>query len=219
VHRSRATAVGIALNTCLVGAGQAFAQEYFMKVPVAGLKGVVTTSFTSHRFTNCGKTGRFGPTSAQCQSAYAGSEVLKPEYSFSVNSNGYQHWTAPADGIYRINAAGAKGGNGYSQHSGGSGIQIQGDFALSAGEQLILVVGQIGGSGVGSHRGGGGGGGGGAGDGSGGAGGYSGGAAGSGGGSPDGPGGGGGSLVNGSSSSVSVGNTGNGSIKIVLVTE
>lgn len=158
-HRIRTMAAGIALGTCLVGAGQAVAQEYFMKVPVAGLQQTVWNTFISHRFTNCGQTGMYGPSLSQCQSVYNGSEILKPKYSFSVNDDGYQYWMVPADGTYQINAAGAKGGDEYGPFKGGTGIQIQGNFELNQGDQLILVVGQKGEDGPATATGGGGGGG------------------------------------------------------------
>jgi hypothetical protein len=158
-NRIRTIVAGIAVSACLMGAGQAIAQEYLMKVQVSGLKPAVTTSFTSHRFTNCGKTGRFGPTLDQCQSAYAGSKILNTEsHTFSVNS-GYQYWTIPADGVYRISAAGAHGGGGLDgSPSGGKGIHLQGEFSLSKGDQLIMVIGQAGQHGPNQYSGGGGGG-------------------------------------------------------------
>lgn len=46
-----------------------------------------TTNFVSHTFTNCGQTGRFGPSQSSCVSEYNGSEILDPQLSFSVSSS------------------------------------------------------------------------------------------------------------------------------------
>ena len=59
---------------------------------------VVTTQlydFTSHTFTPCGKTGRYGPTSAECLSAYSSTSWASNGSFFSVPVDGYQLWTVP----------------------------------------------------------------------------------------------------------------------------
>jgi hypothetical protein len=157
-NHTRTVVAGILLGVGLMSAGQVVAEQYVMKVQVSGLKEALTSSFASHRFTNCGQTGRYGPDFSQCQSAYSGSEIFKPEYAFSVNS-GYQRWTVPENGTYKISAAGARGGSGNSGYYAGKGIHIQGNFSLSKGDQLIMVVGQMGESVNLSNHGGGGGGG------------------------------------------------------------
>ena len=89
-------------------------------------------------FSNCGQTGRTGPSQAQCNSTY-GSGVV-------TVSNGVQLWTVPATGNYSIQAAGAEGGDkgDYLNQSGKGGI-VSGSVSLTAGTVLAIVVGQRGG--------------------------------------------------------------------------
>ena len=100
--------------------------------------------FTTHTFTNCGVTGREGPTLANCNSTYSDSWTDNTSY-FNVPSDaGIQYWTVPEDGTYTIEAWGARGGrgttNGYVY--GGSGARIRGDFDLSQGDVIRILVGQ-----------------------------------------------------------------------------
>lgn len=101
------------------------------------------TDFVSHTFTNCGMTGRYGPSLSSCQGSYNGSEVLEPDYNFNV-SNGIQYWTVPVTANYEITVAGARGGNGYL-HSGGYGARMKGVFELEEGLRLKIMIGQMGG--------------------------------------------------------------------------
>lgn len=94
----------------------------------------------SQTFTSCGQNGRTGPTQNQCNSSY-GSGVV------SVNG-GIQTWTVPA-GVcsLTVEAWGAQGGNvagGGGFHYGGLGARMRGDFAVTPGEQIQIVVGQQG---------------------------------------------------------------------------
>ena len=50
----------------------------------------------------------------------------------------------PEDGTYRVEVWGAQGGVNHSGREGGLGARMRGDFTLSAGERLHLVVGQKG---------------------------------------------------------------------------
>jgi len=101
------------------------------------------TDFVSHTFTNCGKTGRFGPSQSQCISSYNGDEILSPEYSFSV-TDGIQSWTVPANGNYRIEAWGASGGLSRNSTQVGKGAKMSGYFNLNSGDKLLILVGQKG---------------------------------------------------------------------------
>lgn len=105
--------------------------------------------FTSATFTPGGNTGRFGPSLTQARSGLSGPEVndWKNDTAFFNTSNGVQLWTVPADGNYRIKAAGAEGG----QLGGGTGAGLQGRgalvesvFSLTVGEKIQIVVGQEG---------------------------------------------------------------------------
>lgn len=113
----------------------------------------------THTFTNCGATGRFGPSQTQCNNIY-GSGVV------TVN-NGIQEWVVPASGTYRITVAGAEGGRGktnststYTSGVPGKGAVMVGDFVLTQGTVLKLVVGQKGSESIATPQKGGGGGGG-----------------------------------------------------------
>ncbi len=99
-------------------------------------------SFTSHTFTNCGRTGINGPSLSQCRSAYSTSWDEDPAY-FNMTMTGIQRWTVPADGTYRITCAGAMGGRG-TYGEGGTGAEIRADFTLTRGEILNILVGQEG---------------------------------------------------------------------------
>ena len=91
-------------------------------------------------FTNAGATGRFGPTQAQCNAAYGAGVV-------TVNTQGIQEWTVPVTGKYSLQAVGASGGYGsvYGVNLGGLGANMKGEYSLTAGQVLKIVVGQTGG--------------------------------------------------------------------------
>ena len=80
---------------------------------------------------------RTGPTSIG--SAYAGT----PLDGTVTLSAGQQLWTVPYSGIYRIKAYGAQGGSN-STCRGGGGAVIQGDFSLTEGEVIKILVGSSG---------------------------------------------------------------------------
>ena len=105
-------------------------------------------------FTTCGQVGHQGPSQTQCDSAYVGTDL---EGSVTV-VNGVQQWVVPNSGVYIIEVMGAQGG---AKHStvGGSGAYVSGEFTLTAGDVLDIVVGQRGTDVTGSVHGGGGGGG------------------------------------------------------------
>jgi len=102
--------------------------------------------FSGHTFTNAGATGRTGPTLAQLRSAYD----VPWEGTLSVTGSygGIQEWTVPGTGSYRIEAYGAKSEwgdrSGSSSYRGGYGARMRGDFTLTAGEIIQILVGQNG---------------------------------------------------------------------------
>ena len=102
--------------------------------------------FTSHTFTNCGATGREGPTLANCKSSYDVSWEDDTDY-FNVPSDaGIQYWTVPQTATYTIEVWGAKGtdsGTGGSG-DGGRGVKMKGDFSLTNGQIIKIIVGQVG---------------------------------------------------------------------------
>uniref|UniRef100_A0A1I8GD19 receptor protein-tyrosine kinase n=1 Tax=Macrostomum lignano TaxID=282301 RepID=A0A1I8GD19_9PLAT len=80
--------------------------------------------------------------------------------SSSGRNGSIETFTAPASGCYLIEAAGARGGNNtLTNTTGGQGAQVSARVNLTAGTQLSIVVGQMGGSTSLSSEGGGGGGG------------------------------------------------------------
>lgn len=104
---------------------------------------------TSVTFTPGGATLQNGPSLAQMIAGMSSNQSL----SWNTNTNyfnsgtfaGYQLWTVPTTGTYRIAASGAGGGycSGYSVY-GGDGAYMQGDFNLTQGQYLTILVGQQG---------------------------------------------------------------------------
>ena len=103
--------------------------------------------FTSHTFTNCGKTGRNGPTLTDCMTAYGGSEPWNNTNFFNVTGvsgvNGIQVWTVPYTGIYKIIAKGAAGGHENTTNIG-KGANIEARFPLIKGDKYMILIGQQG---------------------------------------------------------------------------
>ncbi|KAL0242889.1 hypothetical protein GEMRC1_005452 [Eukaryota sp. GEM-RC1] len=95
-------------------------------------------------FTNAGKTGRSGPCLEDCIGAY-NHEYFKNIQNFNV-IDGIQHWTVPLTGMYRIECAGARGGNnGYNTSTKpGKGAVMIGEFELKSGQIIKILVGQVG---------------------------------------------------------------------------
>lgn len=129
--------------------------KLFLVCIAISVSGLTYSQFT-YTFTNAGITGRFGPSQAQVNSAYATTNL---NGSVNVATQGIQSWTVPITGPYRIEASGAKGGNHNNGTFGGYGAKIQGDFILTAGTVLNIIVGQQGQTGTGNISAGGGGGG------------------------------------------------------------
>lgn len=94
---------------------------------------IINCSPFTLNFTNCGQTGKNGPSQMQCNSTYGPGVVTV--------SGGIQQWVVPTTGTYRILAAGAQGGNEVS-NAGGLGALMQGDFQLNQGDVLHILVGQ-----------------------------------------------------------------------------
>jgi len=97
----------------------------------------------TYSFTTAGATGRYGPTQTQLNTAYISTNLN----GIVTTTNGVQNWTIPVNGIYKIEAYGAKGGNG-SAPIGGSGAKMVGEFSLTVGQVLKILVGQVGSNGL-----------------------------------------------------------------------
>jgi Glycine rich protein len=105
--------------------------------------GICDPSFTvksTFEFGVCGGAGMDGPMQGDCDTAYT-STTLAGDVTVTA---GYQRWTVPATGIYRITARGAKGGDANASEFGGNGAMISGLFSLTKNDELVMVVGQQG---------------------------------------------------------------------------
>lgn len=89
---------------------------------------------------------RYGPTQSQVRSWLSGSSNGGGSHSWANTyvdcpTQGYQRWTIPATGEYKIIAK--SGGGGRTENSQDiPGVKVTANFDLVAGEQLILVAGQ-----------------------------------------------------------------------------
>ena len=107
-----------------------------------------TSNAQTYTFETCGATGRFGPTQGQVNATYTGANTLTG--AVTINTQGIQEWTVPFNGIYRITVIGAAGGGstntgyGGGPDVGGRGARMVGDFTLTAGTVLKVLVGQMG---------------------------------------------------------------------------
>lgn len=102
--------------------------------------------FTTQTFTSAGISGRLPPTLAQVKTAYGNTGWVTDTAFFNMITAGYQLWTVPATANYKIECWGARGSNGGTTYAGGYGAMMSGDFALTSGDKLKLVVGQTGGA-------------------------------------------------------------------------
>jgi hypothetical protein len=106
----------------------------------------------TYTFTTCGSTGQTGPSQTQVTSGYTNT-TLQGQVT---TTGGIQYWTVPANASnIRIEVFGAQGGTSGS-NAGGLGARMRGDFTVTPGSVLKIVVGQQGVAG--SNQGGGGGG-------------------------------------------------------------
>jgi hypothetical protein len=105
----------------------------------------------SYTFTTCGATGQNGPSQTQVTNSYQSTNLS----GLVTATNGIQYWTVP-NGVsnIRIETYGAKGGN--VSASGGAGARMRGDFTVTPGSTLKILVGQQGGNGSNQAGGGGG---------------------------------------------------------------
>ena len=118
-----------------------------------------TSNYALWTFSVAGASGANGPTQVAVTSAYSGTSLAN---EVTINTQGIQEWTVPNSGIYQIQVSGAQGGNYSTTYAcdGGYGATMTGDFTLTAGDKLKILIGQQGVSIYGSSYGGAGGGGG-----------------------------------------------------------
>ncbi len=102
--------------------------------------------YNLYNFTNCGATGRLGPTLEQCNKSYM-STTLKDNITMDKDRQGIQIWKVPITGRYLITVAGAgiiisESDKYYDDYSGGA--VISSEFKLIKDDILKILVGQKG---------------------------------------------------------------------------
>lgn len=104
--------------------------------------------FESFTFTNGTQTGTTGPSLANLLSEYDTTTYDWLDSTDNFNcTDGIQLWTVPVSGTYRIIAYGAEGAPNPAargSNPGGKGAKMQGDFSLTKGEKICILVGQQG---------------------------------------------------------------------------
>ena len=125
------------INTAGINTGHGFVTINFLSPPPT------LYSFTTHRFTNAGATGRTGPIISQVRSEYSAASWAQNASYLNMVTQGIQEWTVPATGSYSIQVVGAGGGNS-SGYGGGGGARMIGTFNLTQGMVLAILVGQQG---------------------------------------------------------------------------
>lgn len=107
-------------------------------------------AFTTATFTQGGAYGQFGPTLTQARNGVtAASGTSWVSNTAYLNTTGTQggiiQWTVPITGSYRFDVYGAQGGqDGTAMVAGYPGARVQGDYYLTQGQIVNLVVGQQG---------------------------------------------------------------------------
>lgn len=81
-------------------------------------------------FDNCGATGKFGPSQADCTSNYSSADWLVEDENFSVQ-DGIQEWTVPADGDYIFEIAAPSL---HASYNDGEGSIVEATANLSEGD-------------------------------------------------------------------------------------
>lgn len=93
-----------------------------------------------YTFQTCGAVGAHGPSQEMCNATYASTNLA----GRVVIAGGIQAWTVPTSGRYRITVTGAQGRSGQAGREGGRGARLSGEFVLTAGQALRILVGQAG---------------------------------------------------------------------------
>lgn len=112
----------------------------------SSIQQAVLYTFTTATFTPGTAAGLAGPTLVEAQAGLSGPGVdtWKNNTEFFNTDAGIQLWTVPETGMYRIETWGAQGGSVSSTVQGGLGARIRGDFSLTQGQKLRIIVGQSG---------------------------------------------------------------------------
>ena len=104
-------------------------------------------TFTSHTFTSCNGDSRYGPQLSDALATYGNISPWNDTNLFNIVTRGFQLWTVPKTGTYRITARGARGGQestsaGSYNNTPGSGGSVRADIALTINTQVVFIVGQ-----------------------------------------------------------------------------
>lgn len=91
--------------------------------------------FTSHTFTDAGRTGDLGPTLDDCRIVYASTTWAKNLDLFSVPVQGVQRWVVPMTGTYSFSLRSTCTHSTYAR-----GALVTFKIDLDAGDELHLVV-------------------------------------------------------------------------------
>lgn len=117
---------------------RSFNIKRILLVPALLATGALSAQFT-FTFTNAGASGNQGPTQGQVNTAYQSTNL---NGQVTVVTQGIQEWIVPITGAYGIEAL---GGQGYGANGvGGRGARMYGEFNLTAGQVLRILVGQQG---------------------------------------------------------------------------
>ena len=95
--------------------------------------------FAFQPFTSCDAIRNIGPTQAQVDAEYLGTNL-----EGLVTSSGIQLFTVPFSGTFTITAIGATGGNEAETNVEVAPAKIIGEFNLTQGEVIKILVGQHG---------------------------------------------------------------------------
>lgn len=124
------------------------AQQQFIQIGQDNWPGLALYAFTNATFTPGTQVGKTGPDLATARTGLTGTgtDTWKTNTAYFNTSSGIQLWTVPTSGIYRIEVWGAQGGAGIGGggYSGGFGARMRGDFVLTAGVVIKILVGQTG---------------------------------------------------------------------------
>ena len=104
-------------------------------------------TFSTFLFTNLYYSNNTAPTFAEFKTAYVDEEWANSYLNSYLTWNGYQMWTVPESTNYTLVARGANGSRCYSRSGvGGLGGIVTAVFSLIRGDQLLMIVGNKGGS-------------------------------------------------------------------------
>jgi hypothetical protein len=111
----------------------------------AGGGGASLYDFTTATFT-APQTGSNAPSLTQVRNNISGGDAFKNNTEYLSVVSGIVYWSAPADGTYRVECWGARGGGPCTRQgtNGGLGARMRGDFNFTSGQVLYLVIGQEG---------------------------------------------------------------------------